>query len=782
MTSHSDVPPPNASDLVAHVGFVRSLARDLTGDTDAAEDVAQQTMLAALSHQGGPIHSVRGWLGGIARKLTLMHRRREGRRHRHEGRYRDRAIDAVDAGDGDPVTHALQRVEQRQVLIDAVLALPRSYRDALVLRYMEGLSPRDIAATLDLPLNTVRSHLSRGLAKLREELDERHGGDRRAWQIAVAGLLVPGTGLKAAPRVPWKPLTTAAGVAALCVASGVLLFGGDGQSLRDDRKDPAAALAGSPEGASTTSTSQVATSPFLPGVPPRAPRLRLIDQRTDAPIPGAEVRIFRAPHPRDATGFSTVRIVDHIEPPKTTDRRGTIDLSDAPEGDLIVIARADGYAPVRAHRVARGPRDSGDVTIRMTPLTTLRLVRGTTDSRATLRIDVHPVGLARTPSPERFHDLGPGVDSLDVQGCTPGAYDIRVTCSDDPTRNVLRRVHAGRGPHRLYDDSLVPVRVMRPDASDLRVWITPRDRWMRPHELRARSGASEPASLGLVAPGEYDVHRSNDRGLAPFRITVPRTATDVTVALPTHDCVVSLEVLTPDVSLAITPAGCDQPRRPTRRGADIEFTHLDGREHILHAIVDETWLRRPVAPRQAGAEDTTIDLSRAGLLDVELTMVDPGGNLVDAVIDLEDEDGVRASIVRLIDPSRSRTRRRTAGHTHHWRVSPGRYTVLGRRPGDARMRRLRTIDVIESTSVRVTVDEPVETTITIKDANGDALANYPVTISDGRGRPFVTDADGAVRVLLHRNRPYVVRFLDGRAANCILGATGRELHLTVPAR
>ena len=45
--------------------------------------------------------------------------------------------------------------------------LPEAQRAALVLRYQEDLTPEEIAATLDAPLATVKSHLQRGLKLLR---------------------------------------------------------------------------------------------------------------------------------------------------------------------------------------------------------------------------------------------------------------------------------------------------------------------------------------------------------------------------------------------------------------------------------------------------------------------------------------------------------------------------------------------------------------------------------------------------------------------------------------
>ncbi len=65
----------------------------------------------------------------------------------------------VEDPSGDPLFHRTLRA--------LLLRLPEIPRAVLVLRFQEDLDPLDIAATLDLPLNTVKSHLRRSLDWLR---------------------------------------------------------------------------------------------------------------------------------------------------------------------------------------------------------------------------------------------------------------------------------------------------------------------------------------------------------------------------------------------------------------------------------------------------------------------------------------------------------------------------------------------------------------------------------------------------------------------------------------
>ena len=70
------------------------------------------------------------------------------------------------------------RDDQRQV-IDALRDLPHRQRDCLVLRYYQELGIDDIAATLGISRNSVKTHLQRGLAAMESLLGESNLGDSR---------------------------------------------------------------------------------------------------------------------------------------------------------------------------------------------------------------------------------------------------------------------------------------------------------------------------------------------------------------------------------------------------------------------------------------------------------------------------------------------------------------------------------------------------------------------------------------------------------------------------
>jgi len=183
---------PDLEALLLHRDFVRRLAVSLVRDRSAADDVEQETWLAGLRRPVGAAR-VRAWLGSVVRRLAARARRGTARRERREEAAARPEAAVPSAGD------VFEREAVRRRVIEVVLGLDEPHRDALLLRYFEGLPPRAIARRLGLPVATVKTRLKRGLAAARARLDREHDGDRRAWMV----LLLPVAGLPpAAPLVP----------------------------------------------------------------------------------------------------------------------------------------------------------------------------------------------------------------------------------------------------------------------------------------------------------------------------------------------------------------------------------------------------------------------------------------------------------------------------------------------------------------------------------------------------------------------------------------------------
>ncbi len=161
------------SRLAAHTEGLRALARSLLWDEHGAEDVVQEAMVAALRRPPRAGTPPRPWLFGVVRNLAFKSSRGERRRRARE-RLAARRVGVESTAD------AVTRGEEHRRLVSALLSLEEPYRTALLLRYLDGLRPRDIAGELGLPPATVRTRLHRGLKLLRERLDEDGGGDGRA--------------------------------------------------------------------------------------------------------------------------------------------------------------------------------------------------------------------------------------------------------------------------------------------------------------------------------------------------------------------------------------------------------------------------------------------------------------------------------------------------------------------------------------------------------------------------------------------------------------------------
>ncbi|HEX6536920.1 MAG TPA: sigma-70 family RNA polymerase sigma factor [Gemmatimonadaceae bacterium] len=158
---------------------VFSLIFRMVRDRETAEDLAQDTFIKVLNHidRYRPEFKFSSWLFKIANNVTIDHLRK-------------RQLDTVSI-DGSP--HAATAAEAEATSVDvrsrgespldemearelgsaieqAIATLRPEYRACILLRHVEGRSYEEIAATLDLPLGTVKTYIHRARHELRDAL------------------------------------------------------------------------------------------------------------------------------------------------------------------------------------------------------------------------------------------------------------------------------------------------------------------------------------------------------------------------------------------------------------------------------------------------------------------------------------------------------------------------------------------------------------------------------------------------------------------------------------
>lgn len=158
-----------------HEAAVYRFARAATEGPAAAEDVLQETFLAAWRGAAGfqGRAAARTWLLTIARNQAFHHREREGRLPGNDGEDLPELGAAAGWGAESPEAGAL-RAERRACLARALDALAPEDREVLVLRDLEELTGEEAAAALGLSLPAMKSRLHRARLRLAAEL-RRYG-------------------------------------------------------------------------------------------------------------------------------------------------------------------------------------------------------------------------------------------------------------------------------------------------------------------------------------------------------------------------------------------------------------------------------------------------------------------------------------------------------------------------------------------------------------------------------------------------------------------------------
>ena len=144
------------------------IAYGFTRDPDDAMEVVQETFLKVHERLGTwrGEGEVRSWIARIASNEAMNFARAARRRDARE-------LEPARRRAGEPPQHAdLVRRESREALHRSLALLPPRQRQAVVLRYFEGMPAREIGAVLECSEETARNTLLRSLRKLRIHLAE----------------------------------------------------------------------------------------------------------------------------------------------------------------------------------------------------------------------------------------------------------------------------------------------------------------------------------------------------------------------------------------------------------------------------------------------------------------------------------------------------------------------------------------------------------------------------------------------------------------------------------
>ena len=155
--------------VLPHLDAAYNLARWLAGNDHDAEDIVQDACVRAFRFAGGfRGGNSRAWLLAIVRNTAFTWLKKN----------RPHAVVSIDDDeleeieDQHRITNPVHGADS-DVLRAALDALPPEFREALVLRELEGLSYKEIAEVADVPVGTVMSRLARARRQLQDHLREK---------------------------------------------------------------------------------------------------------------------------------------------------------------------------------------------------------------------------------------------------------------------------------------------------------------------------------------------------------------------------------------------------------------------------------------------------------------------------------------------------------------------------------------------------------------------------------------------------------------------------------
>jgi RNA polymerase sigma factor (sigma-70 family) len=160
--------------VVPHLNAAHNLARWLTKNDSAAQDIVQESCLRAFKALDRFVgENTRAWLLIIVRNQSYTWLK-ESSGMRHHIDINDEATmsekDKAELAHNDTPEARTLRVQDKQKLQRGLEALPAIFREVIVLKELEDMSYKEIASVTEVPIGTVMSRLARGREMLKKEL------------------------------------------------------------------------------------------------------------------------------------------------------------------------------------------------------------------------------------------------------------------------------------------------------------------------------------------------------------------------------------------------------------------------------------------------------------------------------------------------------------------------------------------------------------------------------------------------------------------------------------
>ena len=336
------MPGTTVEELLSHGAWARRLAAALISDRHEADDLVQDTWVAAMKHPPAASGSPKAWIGRVMRNLASNRRRESARRIDREASVARTELQPS----SDDVA---QELEMHRALVDALASIDADQARTIVRRYFHGLSSAEIAREERVPESTVRNRLMRGLEALRAKLDSKYG-NRNAWMA----MFLPFANAKPAlAAVSPVAAVTAGTVSKILLASVLVTFGAVELSrMRDSSRENSSAtdpsLAGREvrgEPASRTDAREIPARERAPALEVAESTARAAEaiQETPARAPGpAASEVRRDPDPRSLPEDSLAEMREKVARLKSElDRRSMPLLMQRVADNLGVKLSAD---------------------------------------------------------------------------------------------------------------------------------------------------------------------------------------------------------------------------------------------------------------------------------------------------------------------------------------------------------------------------------------------------------------------------------------------------------